>query len=399
MANIIPAKKYELAGAEPSAEIIVQIDDMFRDLFDGLHASPIGNNDGASINFTGSISGATEGDLLYVDSSLDVVGLTAAASGKLLRAAGALTAPTWSTLTMPDTIVSGAFFYASSANTLAALTIPAAGKVLRSTGAVPAYSTFTIPDTFTTGSMPYAAGSNVLAALAVGSAGQIIRSDGTTPAYSTFTIPNTFAQGDIIYGSAANVLTALAKNASATRYLSNTGASNNPAWAQVNLADGVTGVLPVANGGTGTSTELAIRKTADEIVTDTTIQDDNHLTVSLDASSAYYFHFVLFFTNAGAGEGVKFDINGTVGVSSVKAQVSIYDDTLNTLAAFARVEALATSVGAGISSGDNFASIEGTIETSTAGTFLLRFAQNATGASAGVTLEENSSMTLRKLNA
>lgn len=59
-------------------------------------------------------------------------------------------------------------------------------------------------------------------------------------------IPAT-VQGDLLYASAANTLSALAKNASATRYLSNTGGSNNPAWAQVNLTNGVTGVLPVAN--------------------------------------------------------------------------------------------------------------------------------------------------------
>src|SRR6185312_3218356 len=37
------------------------------------------------------------------------------------------------------------------------------------------------------------------------------------------------------------------KSATATRYLSNTGSSNNPAWAQVNLANGVTGELPLSN--------------------------------------------------------------------------------------------------------------------------------------------------------
>jgi len=57
----------------------------------------------------------------------------------------------------------------------------------------------------------------------------------------------TVAQGDLLYGSASNALSALAKNTSATRYLSNTGASNNPAWAQVDLTNGVTGVLPAAN--------------------------------------------------------------------------------------------------------------------------------------------------------
>jgi hypothetical protein len=57
-------------------------------------------------------------------------------------------------------------------------------------------------------------------------------------------------QGNILYGSAADTLSALAKDTNATRYLSNTGASNNPAWAQVVLTNGVSGILPGANGGT-----------------------------------------------------------------------------------------------------------------------------------------------------
>jgi len=62
---------------------------------------------------------------------------------------------------------------------------------------------------------------------------------------------STVAQGDLLYGSAANTYSVLAKNTSSTRYLSNTGTSNNPAWAQVALATGVSGTLPGGNGGTG----------------------------------------------------------------------------------------------------------------------------------------------------
>jgi hypothetical protein len=58
-------------------------------------------------------------------------------------------------------------------------------------------------------------------------------------------------QGDIIYGSAANTYSKLAKNTTATRYLSNTGTTNNPAWAQIDLTNGVTGILTSVNGGTG----------------------------------------------------------------------------------------------------------------------------------------------------
>jgi hypothetical protein len=63
------------------------------------------------------------------------------------------------------------------------------------------------------------------------------------------TVPAT-VQGDTLFASAVNTLSALAKDANATRYVSNTGTSNNPAWAQVNLTNGVTAILPAANGGT-----------------------------------------------------------------------------------------------------------------------------------------------------
>ena len=59
------------------------------------------------------------------------------------------------------------------------------------------------------------------------------------------------AQGDILYATGANAPARLAKDTNATRSLTNTGSSNIPAWAQVALATGVSGTLPVANGGTG----------------------------------------------------------------------------------------------------------------------------------------------------
>lgn len=74
-----------------------------------------------------------------------------------------------------------------------------------------------------------------------------------TPVYGGTGL-SAIAQGDILYGTGTNAIGILGKNGSATRYLTNNGTSNNPNWSQVNLANGVTGILPVANGGTGTST-------------------------------------------------------------------------------------------------------------------------------------------------
>ena len=65
------------------------------------------------------------------------------------------------------------------------------------------------------------------------------------------------AQGDIVIASGANTPIRLAKSTTSTQYLANTGTSNAPAWNEVALATGVSGTLPVGNGGTGATTLTA----------------------------------------------------------------------------------------------------------------------------------------------
>ena len=140
---------------------------------------------------------------------------------------------TASTVTQHGVLVGGA------SNAVSSTGVGSTGQVLQGvSGADPTYSTATFPSTAT-------------------GTGTFLRANGTNWVASTSTIPDTFAQGDIIYGSASNVLTALAKDTNATRVLTNTGTSNNPAWAQVTLTSGVTGTLPVANGGTSLATLTA----------------------------------------------------------------------------------------------------------------------------------------------
>ena len=140
-------------------------------------------------------------------------------------------------------------------------------------------------------------GASTTAALsvsAVGTAGQLFQSAGgvSDPVWSTSTYPDTTTQGDILYASAANTIVGLAKNASATRYVSNTGASNNPAWAQINLANGVTGTLPIANGGTNaasmTNTYGVVYYDGSALVT-TTVGTAGHVLTSNGAGVAPTF--------------------------------------------------------------------------------------------------------------
>lgn len=115
--------------------------------------------------------------------------------------------------------------------------------------------------------------------------GRAVAVDGTT--FATYGMGAT--QGDIVYASATDTFSRLAKDATATRYLSNTGASNNPAWAQVNLANGVTGTLPVANGGTGQTTytdgQLLIGNSAGNTLTKATLTAGSNITITNGAGA------------------------------------------------------------------------------------------------------------------
>lgn len=109
--------------------------------------------------------------------------------------------------------------------------------------------------TYTIGDLLYYSSGTTLSKLGIGSAYQALQvnASGTAPAWQPSATSVLTTQGDLLYASGANTLARLAKNTTATRYLSNTGTDNNPAWAQINVANGVTGVLPVANGGTNAS--------------------------------------------------------------------------------------------------------------------------------------------------
>jgi hypothetical protein len=162
------------------------------------------------------------------------------------------TTPTTAGGTGLTSYTAGDLLYYATGTTLSKLAVGTSGRWLGSSGSAPQWNApaaLTKTDdtnvTLTLGGNASTALLNA-ASLTLNWTGQLAVTRGGTGL-------STVAQGDILYGSASNTLVALAKNTTATRYLSNTGASNNPAWAQVDLTNGVTGILPSANGGTGSA--------------------------------------------------------------------------------------------------------------------------------------------------
>lgn len=155
-------------------------------------------------------------------------------------------------------------------------------------------------------------------------------------------------QGDMLYASAPGTLAALAKNATATRYLSNTGSSNNPAWAQVNLTNGVTGALPAANGGTGFASGIvaASKSSTTSRNSTTTSAADPVLTMSL-AAGTWAVDTLVQFGGVAAG-GFRFQMLQSGGVAT------------GTVAYVGNVNgATVTSTATGLNTDNTFAALSG----------------------------------------
>jgi hypothetical protein len=130
---------------------------------------------------------------------------------------------------------------------------------------------------------PHYFGYTLLILVLVFSIGRIVFGTAPIPGHNFSEIGGGVVQGDILYGSAADTISALAKNTSATRYLSNTGTTNNPAWAQVDLTTGITGALGLANGGTGQITAAAARGSSGlDIDQMTNVGDANYTILNTD---------------------------------------------------------------------------------------------------------------------
>ena len=133
-------------------------------------------------------------------------------------------------------------------------------------------------------------------------------------------------QGDILYASATDTFDRLAKNTTSTRYLANTGTSNNPQWDQVNLSNGVTGTLPVANGGTGLTTYVPCRAWVQFSYVSGTLTTAGSFNVS-SVTRSNTGRFSISLTNAAAdgnGASVMGAYNGTSAPSAGTYSASVY---------------------------------------------------------------------------
>lgn len=225
------------------------------------------------------------GGLVY-STATTYTNIAGTATANQMAQSGASAAPTWSTATWPATTTINQLLWSSSANAVVGLTTANSSVLLTNGTGVPSWgnnlgtnvtNNITTVGTITSGTwngsvIPLAnGGTNVNNTASVGgicyssstgytniagtatASKMVLSGASAAPTFSSETVPTSTTTGDVWYGSASNAMSALAFVSTATRYLSNTGGSATiPAWSQVNLANGVTGNLPVTNLNSGT---------------------------------------------------------------------------------------------------------------------------------------------------
>lgn len=162
------------------------------------------------------------GDLLYASTTSALSRLADVAAGSYLRSGGVATAPVWSTTTLPNSATTGDLLFASAANTYTNLADVATGNALISGG--------------------------VGVAPSWGKIGLTTHVSGTLAATSGGTGNASYAVGDILFASTTTALSRLADVATGSALISG-GVGVAPAWGKISLTAAVSGILPLANGG------------------------------------------------------------------------------------------------------------------------------------------------------
>ena len=238
------------------------------------------NPDWQAVNLANGVSGAlaatnggtgqtavATGDLLYGSATNVWSRLSAGAAGRYLRGAGASTAPEWSTVVLPNSVLVGRVLHASASNTITGLDQSTAGFILTSNG-VGAVSSFQAPATQTSALLSAThtdttASTVTRGDLIVGTgvtptwddlaisvtSGTFLRSDGTDVGWSTLSLPNAATVGDILASPVTNQIGNIAAVA-AGRYMRSAGVATVPVWSTLILPNSATTGDLLAAGAT-----------------------------------------------------------------------------------------------------------------------------------------------------
>lgn len=126
--------------------------------------------------------------------------------------------------------------------------------------------------------------------------------------------PSGMADGDLLYWD-NGVLKRLAINTTASRYVGVT--SSLPAWKQVDLTNGVTGILPIANGGNGSAINpwtTTVTKATDEDVTNSiTLQNDDELLLVVTANSLWFIEMLIAYSGTDAAGDFLWNVSISAG--------------------------------------------------------------------------------------
>lgn len=175
---------------------------------------------------------ASNGGIFYSTATAGAILSGTATAGQILQS-GASSAPSWSTATFPSTATG-------------------TGTILRADGTNWSATTSTYPTTTSAGTFLVSATANAVTASATPTLGVQQTTQGK------LTLANTAAGAFPVTLQSSNTTSAawsltLPTTAGTNNYVLTTNGSGVSSWSQVSLTAGVTGVLPVANGGTNAS--------------------------------------------------------------------------------------------------------------------------------------------------
>jgi hypothetical protein len=308
-----------------------------------------------------SANGFTAGSSTYGATSSTVNGTLTATTLNLTNPAAAIYGGTGQ-----SSYAIGDILYASTGTALSKLADVATGNALISGGVTTAPSWGKIGLT-----------THVSGTLAVGNGGTGLAS---------YTI------GDILYASGSGALSALAGVATGNVLISG-GTGTAPSWGKVSLTTAVSGILPVANGGTGSGSQNFVDLTTGQTIagvktfssapvsangltsgsstygpTSATIASSTN-PVTLGVSSSYTSQALKIFSGGGAGQFTDFYTNTAATIATVNATAFGVDiDNSTNLLAFSRAGNLGIVGGyyTGSSSyGPTSATVNGTLTAST----------------------------------